>query len=447
MKTKHSHILMVVMVLALFFSSCRGEKDQPFITVEGTVFMLDGKQYCFMGTNFWYGAYIGAKGETGDRDRLIRELDRMKEAGITNLRVLAASEQSSLIYSVSPAFQTAPGEYNETLLDGLDFMISEMKKRDMHAVLFLNNFWQWSGGMAQYLSWANNEEIPDPDLAAEGEFSWDEFINYVSSFYTNERAVTMYYDYIGMLLNRENRYTGLKYSEEPTIMAWELANEPRPGTGQRGFDNIPAYVDWVNGTAALIKSLAPNQLVTTGSEGEMGCMGEPVCVLESHTGEHIDYISFHMWAKNWGWFDTHDIEGTMEQTLSNAEKYIERHINYASSLGKPVVLGEFGMDRDHGLFLQGTPVIARDSYFEFVFDLIFQDVGEGGPLAGSNFWGWAGEGRTVNEDFWWRTGDPFVADPPQEHQGLNSVYDADLSTIEIIKKYSDAMQDAVGSVK
>jgi len=401
--------------------------------------MLNEEPYYFVGTNYWYGAYVGSAGKTGNRARLVRELDMMRNAGITNLRILAASERSDMVRSVSPAFQTAPGVYNEELLDGLDFLISEIKKRDMHAVLYLNNFWQWSGGMAQYLAWSNNEMIPDPDLAPEGEFSWDEYISFVGNFYHNEKAIDMYYAYIRMLLSRTNNYTGTKYSEEPAIMAWELANEPRPGAGQEGFDNIPRFTEWVNETAGFIKSIDSNHLVTTGSEGEIGCLGEPMCVMSSHAGDHIDYISFHMWARNWGWFDTHDIEGTLDHSMQQAEKYIKRHIEYGKSLNKPVVLGEFGMDRDGGQFNPGTPVTARNGYFGFVFSIILNEALNKAPIAGSNFWGWGGEGRPLHDDFWWREGDHFTADPPQEHQGLNSVYDTDIETLTIINGHSKSM--------
>ncbi len=37
-------------------------------------------------TNFWYGAILGSMGQGGNRERLCRELDKMKEMGIDNLR-------------------------------------------------------------------------------------------------------------------------------------------------------------------------------------------------------------------------------------------------------------------------------------------------------------------------------------------------------------------------
>ena len=92
-------IIISVFLIALL-QSCSGllqsEKRAGFITVEGTKFILDGKPYYFAGINFWYGCYIGSPGETGDRERLMRELDFLKEKGITNLRVLGASRKLRL---------------------------------------------------------------------------------------------------------------------------------------------------------------------------------------------------------------------------------------------------------------------------------------------------------------------------------------------------------------
>src|SRR5215208_5241634 len=67
-----------------------------FVTVKGRHFQLDGKPYYFAGANLWYGMYLGSPGKTGDRARLIKELDQLAAQGIKNLRVLAISETSAL---------------------------------------------------------------------------------------------------------------------------------------------------------------------------------------------------------------------------------------------------------------------------------------------------------------------------------------------------------------
>ena len=122
--------------------------------------------------------------EDGDRARLRRELDHLARLGLTNLRILAGSEgPNGQPYRVSPAMQSAPGEYDERLLDALDFLLYEMDKRNMHAVMVLTNFWEWSGGMAQYVSWHEGSAIPYPRDTV-----WTDFTAYSSRFYECEQC-------------------------------------------------------------------------------------------------------------------------------------------------------------------------------------------------------------------------------------------------------------------
>lgn len=67
-------------------------------------------------------------------------------------------------FTVRPALQYEQGKYDQDLLDGLDFLIAEMGKRKMYAVLFLTNNWEWSGGMSQYLEWSGKGAIPVPAI-------------------------------------------------------------------------------------------------------------------------------------------------------------------------------------------------------------------------------------------------------------------------------------------
>ena len=147
--------------LGLALAGCALAKGEPaaasvgFVTVDGIHFKLNGETYRYVGANIWYGAYLGSAANFGDRARLIKELDDLKALGVTNLRVLGSSELSPLINSLDPAFSNKPGDYNADLLTGLDFLLAEMAKRDMKAVLYLTNFWEWSGGMVTYQYWTN----------------------------------------------------------------------------------------------------------------------------------------------------------------------------------------------------------------------------------------------------------------------------------------------------
>ena len=128
-----------------------------FVVRDGTKLRIEaeggpgsiGKEYKYLGVNYWYGANVASKGPGGDRQRLERELDNLAEMGVTNLRVMAASEgPDSEPYRMVPAMQISPGVYNEDVLDGLDYLLHEMRKRGMRAVMCLGNFWAWSGGKA-----------------------------------------------------------------------------------------------------------------------------------------------------------------------------------------------------------------------------------------------------------------------------------------------------------
>ena len=112
------HLLATLPLLLLFAAVFA---QSPFIRVEGTHFVKNGKPYYYLGTNFWYGLNLGSRGQGGDRDRLIRELDRLQGLGVTNLRVMAASEgPDTEPWRMAPALQSGPGEYNADVLDGLD---------------------------------------------------------------------------------------------------------------------------------------------------------------------------------------------------------------------------------------------------------------------------------------------------------------------------------------
>ena len=147
-----------------------------FIEVENGHFIRHGKPYYYIGTNFWYGAILASEGEGGDRIRLCRELDSLKAIGIDNLRILVGSDgRRGVPAKVEPTLQIAPGVYNDTIFAGLDFLLAEMSKRDMLAVLYLNNSWEWSGGYGQYLQWAGYGKAPVP--AIDGYVAYMDFVS------------------------------------------------------------------------------------------------------------------------------------------------------------------------------------------------------------------------------------------------------------------------------
>ena len=431
-------------LMALLLESCAGlfpgrGEPEDFIRVRGTHFYHNGSPYYFAGTNLWYGCYIGSPGETGDRDRLRRELDSLRADGIENLRLLAASEESYMTRSLRPAIQRAPGNLDDSLLQGLDYLLAEMGKRKMHAVLFLNNYWQWSGGMSQYNVWADGGPGVDPDDPAQG---YHAFMEFSAKFYGNDRADALFREYVRTVVTRKNTCTGRPYTADPTIMSWQLANEPRPGTSDSvGEANLDRFYRWIDRTAAYIHSLDTNHLVSTGSEGAVGFRWSNEFIIRTHQSKNIDYVTFHLWPLNWGWFNPMKIGETLPRSEEKAVEYIRSHIAAARHLGKPAVMEEFGFPRDSAQCAPGSPTTARDSYYARVLGVLEDSARGGAPVAGSNFWGWGGSARREGADNVWRKGDPFLGDPPQESQGFNSIFLADTSTRRLLRDHARRMTD------
>jgi mannan endo-1,4-beta-mannosidase len=413
-------------------------RARPFVTRRGQQLMLGDRRYRFVGGNLWYGPYLGADAPYGDRSRLGRELDRLKALGVTNLRILASSERSDLRGSITPTFRDASRNYNPTLLGGLDYLLAELGKRDMRAVLYLTNFWEWSGGMMAYLAYVNGGKFINMNDPAH---PWPQFPNFNAAFYANRKAVGMYHDYVRAVVGRTNALTGTAYADDPTIMAWQLANEPRAaGDEPSALKSLPAFYAWIDGTARLIKSIAPRQLVSTGSEGLKGSVEREDILVGTHRFASIDYLTAHIWPLNWGWVKGEDLAGTYAEGETKVAEYITQHIAMARRLNKPLVIEEFGYPRDGESYDPAATTRHKDRFYGQIYTAAERDMAAKGPIAGTNFWAWNGEGRAQHPDARFRPGDrSYVGDPPHEPQGWYGMFDSDASTGRLVAAHAAAV--------
>ncbi|HJV77296.1 MAG TPA: glycosyl hydrolase [Paludibacter sp.] len=395
-------------------------------------FVLNDKPYYYIGTNFWYGAILGSKGEGGDRKRLVRELDFMKANGIDNLRVLIGADGDNGVPSkVEPTLQKKPGVYNDTIFDGLDFLMFELGKRKMKAVLFFTNSWEWSGGYSQYLNWVGKGKNPVPSVDG-----WPAYMEYVKQYAGNVACRQLLKNHIRHVISRTNRYTKKKYTEDPAIFSWEIGNEPRAFSDE----NKPLFVSWLKDVLAYVKSLDKNHMVTIGSEGQWGCEMDMGLFEQIHADKNIDYLTMHIWPKNWSWLDVKDMPGTLQNSIDKTQEYMANHMAVARKLSKPIVLEEFGFPRDHHQYNLQDSTSLRDAYYSSVFETIVKASKNNDVLAGCNFWAWGGFGRPNPKHVYWVKGDDYLGDPAQEEQGLNAVFNTD-ATVKVVKKYVMKMQN------
>jgi mannan endo-1,4-beta-mannosidase len=418
------NLLLLIILLAVFSYSVFA---QPFVTTKNGQLFIGSKPYYFIGTNYWYSSLLGLeKDKKRGVERLRKELDFLKKNGVTNLRILGGAEGVGLLNNVprvGPPLQPVQNKFNVEVLDGLDLVLFEMSKRQMKAVIFFSNNWEWSGGFQQYLIW--NKVVPkDLETRKPG---WDELRDVVSKFYSCAPCKTAYNEQLNLIMNRTNKFNKKRYIDDPTIMAWELANEPRPMRLVANED----YKKWIADVAAMIKSKDKNHLVTIGHEGSIGTESMPIFE-EIHADKNVDYLTIHIWAKNWGWFKE---DKDYENALEKATNYVNEHIAVAKKLNKPLVIEEFGLPRDGHSFDVASTTILRDQYYSKMFEFVAESSKNNGVVAGANFWAFGGTARPIKNQIFWKNGNDYMGDPPMEEQGLNTVFDSDKTTWAVINKY------------
>ena len=212
-------------------------------------------------------------------------------------------------------------------------------------------------------------------------------------------------------------------------MSWQIGNEPRAFS----TNGKEAFAEWMEEAAALIDSLAPRQLVSTGSEGQHGCEEDMALFERIHACPHVDYMNIHIWPYNWGWAPQDKLTDNLKHAKEATKEYIDNHLDIARKYGKPLVLEEFGYPRDGFRSTKDAATTARDSYYEYIFSLVEGNARNGGLLAGCNFWGWGGTASLPVGHDYWQPGDDYTGDPAQEAQGLNSVFSTDTTTTNLIR--------------
>jgi mannan endo-1,4-beta-mannosidase len=317
------------------------------LTVEPTaspsgVFLSQGKPFCFSGSNNYYLTY---------KDKVMVDdvFAQAKALGLKVLRTWAFEDRGSLDDSV-PSLEhneweppgTAQGvyfqywdtqsnapAYNEGAekddgLRRLDYVLAKAAESDIKMILVLTNNWKEFGGMDQYLKWFD--------------------LKYHHEFYTDAKAKAAYKSYAQHLIERTNSVTKVAYKDDPTIFAWELANEPRCRNYGK-FDRLQdcraeTITGWVKEMSAHIKSLDPNHLVSVGDEGffnRAGGSGEPYNGKDGVDHEaflaldSIDFGTFHLYPDSWG------------MGLAWANQWITDHVEAAQKVSKPTVLEEYGL--------------------------------------------------------------------------------------------------------
>ena len=286
-----------------------------FIGREGGHFVLDGEPWRFGGANNYHLHFKS-------HYMIDAALNDIAKVGLKVVRCWAFVDGGveERFHDGTPAddvvIQTAPYEYNEDGFDSLDYATYKAGMLGLRLVPVLVNNWADFGGMGWYVAQFGGGPKDD--------------------FYRREEIKDAYKAYARHVIRRRNRYTGVRYENDPTIMAWDIANEPRCASDRSG----DTLVAWVDEMSRYVQQLAPQQLVTVGSEGFFGRTGQSDWLYGNGEGVDwsrlsqlpaIDYAAWHLHPRNWG------------RTVAWSSQWIIDHLEEGQDFGKPLVLDEYGI--------------------------------------------------------------------------------------------------------
>jgi hypothetical protein len=196
---------------------------------------------------------------------------------------------------------------------------------------------------------------------------------------TNEPSQKKFEDFIQSILLRKNSVNGRIYRDDPTIMAWDIINEPALDLFTPAELNV-----WLGKMSAYIKSIDQNHLVTIGINTSPEIYNTPGDHYTALNVPDLDFFSFHY---NLNYF----------QNVPSYLDSIRYRVEMLRSMSKPVVMEEFGIGSQR-IFPDN---ISQESLVGWVKDYKDQlDTAFTAGAAGALFWGWGVPG-TKKVLLWW----------------------------------------------
>jgi len=289
---------------------------------------LCGQPFQVLGANLYYLQSYSVY-EAGNLRTVADGLDDAVRMSLPVVRTWAFNDSTDT--SDTAVIRPSPGTYLEPGLVGLDTVVAEAKKRGIRLIMTLTNYWDAYGGFPRYATWAGAAGADD--------------------FYTNTTMQGYLKDYATTLAKRVNTLTGVAYQDEPTILAWEIANEMRcPSCA-----DTSAPLAAIDSLSQFLKTLFPNQLIADGGEGfddtpaNWGPLSNtyPISGYERMSFSKmaqlsaLDMLSYHYYPDPNYW--NLDITDT-SVVASDAQTWIDGHAALAQAGGKVAYWGELGVD-------------------------------------------------------------------------------------------------------
>ncbi len=231
-------------------AAATGAGDE-FVIRSGSSLQLQGQPFRFSGPNIeWLGleAYgphdpIGARYPS--HFEVDDALDTAKAMGAKVVRAQTLGDSVGCDLCIEPRL----GVFNPKAFASIDYTIAAAHKRGLRLIVTLAGDCATCelSGPGEYLKWLGKREP--------------------KAFFTDRAVIAAYEAHIAAVLNHRNALTGVRYKDDPTIMAWENCNMCGLGVMWTATSrDMGPYTPWIDTIGAFIKSIDRRHLYldTTG---------------------------------------------------------------------------------------------------------------------------------------------------------------------------------------
>lgn len=277
-----------------------------FVTRSGSRLMRNGNVFRFAGTNEYYlGLDDNVRDAAGNPTHPpTARIDDALQSAVRTGATVVRSHTLGISVGCAVCFEPRPGVFNPAALASADYAIYRAGRLGLKLMIPLTDQWRWyHGGQSTFTGWAGYPNDPNPAVNAAVSSAQRAS---ESHFYTDPAVIAAFRLYVSTLLNHVNSYNGVRYKDDPTVMAWETGNEL-----------WTANPSWTQDFAAYLKhTVGARQLIADGSAAD----GMPVSAAAVRAPD-IDIVGGHFYPVDIG--------------------VLRRDAAIAASYGKAYVIGEF----------------------------------------------------------------------------------------------------------
>jgi mannan endo-1,4-beta-mannosidase len=315
--SKASLAAALLFLIALLPSPAKAQSgpSEAFVQRAGTALTLNGAPFRYSGPNIeWLGLEgYGPHDPIGPRHPTRFEIDdAFATAAEMGARVVRSQTMGDTV-GCALCIEPEEGKFNEAAFQATDYALLAARRHGMKIIVTLIGDCATcpGGGIGQYLAWHRK---PNPQ-----------------DFFTDPALIAAYENHVDAVLNHVNVLTGVRYKDDPTILAWENCNmcgliPLLMGGGPAALGQVS---DWVETVGQHIKQQDSRHLYLDTS----GIFRAFPRVLDNKAPDLITFEYYPHWDALLG-----AGEHTTAATFSRDAASVTSH-------GKAFIVNEFGWDR------------------------------------------------------------------------------------------------------